>query len=299
MQLSQIITDQQGKELTERGTPLFPLSVHDNDMEAFASHSVPWHWHDECELVRVTAGSLLLELPGTRHVLEVGDGAFVNSNVLHAMEPCTAEPCRMVTVVFDPGIIGGAHSSIFQSRYVLPLAQQESIPGLVFRSETDWGRQAIQFLTDMESVFAQARFGYELHLRSLLSEIWLLLIEHADIGRRPAASSDPYIKQMLAYIHEYYAEDLTLDDVARSAGISCRTCSRSFRQQLQMSVFSYIQDYRIQKAAEKLLVADDPVTDICFACGFNDPSYFTRTFRAHTGMTPRTFRIEARRAKEI
>lgn len=294
MQLAQIVTDPEGKELTERGTPLFPLSVHDSDMQAFVSHFVPWHWHDECEIVRVTRGSLLLELPASKVVLGEGDGAFLNAGTLHAMEPHAAGTCRMITVVFDPGIVGGQTSSIFQSRYVLPVTQREDAPALILRTETDWGRQAMQILMDLEAAYSEESFGYELRIRGFLSELWLIFVEHGAPGSgAPAAGSDPYIKQLLSYVHENYASDLTLEDVAASAGISCRTCSRSFRQQLQMSVFEYIQDYRIKKAAEKLLMTAEPVTDICFSCGFNDPSYFTRKFRAKTGMTPRAFRQTA------
>lgn len=295
MQLTQIQTDADGRETTERGTPLFPLSVHDNDMQQFAAHFVPWHWHEEFEFVVVTEGTMALGYSGGETSLPTGAGAFLNSNALHTMRSADQEPCRMITVDFDPTVIGGASPGAISSRYVQPLIRNTGLPVLVFTDETVWGQRILQLLSDIAGAESEKKFGYELRIRSYLSEIWLYVLENMQIDAGDNGfETDPYIRQLLAYVHANYADNLTLEDIARSAGISCRTCSRSFRQHLRMSVFAYLTDYRIGRAAELLSAGDMPITEICFACGFNDPSYFTRRFRKATGMAPKEYRKASR-----
>lgn len=293
MQLERIVTDKDGKEIVERGTPLFPLSVHDNDMHAFPSHFVPWHWHDECEVVHVVDGELVLELPGVKTTLKAGSAAFINSNVLHAMRPASQDQCRAATIAFGEDIVGGAPSSVYRARYVLPVLHDERFHACILDGSSAWEREAIALTEQIEAAHAASQFGYELRIRNLLSDIWLLLLANAETAMDEAPSPDPYIRKLLTYVHTNYGNELTLESIAASAGVSVRTCTRSFRQQLQMSVFGYVNEYRIKKAAEQLLMTDATVTEICFACGFSDPGYFSRRFRVQTGMTPREYRRTA------
>ena len=52
----------------------------------------------------------------------------------------------------------------------------------------------------------------------------------------------------------------------------------------------YLNSYRIEKAAAKLLSTDESVTDIAYSCGFNDLSYFIKVFRDFKGISPKQFR---------
>ena len=48
--------------------------------------------------------------------------------------------------------------------------------------------------------------------------------------------------------------------------------------------------YRIECACERLTLTDKSVTEIAFACGFNDMSYFSRVFKQLKGTTPTAYR---------
>jgi len=52
----------------------------------------------------------------------------------------------------------------------------------------------------------------------------------------------------------------------------------------------YLNSYRIEKASRKLLNTDMSVTSVAFSCGFNDLSYFIKTFKAIKGITPAKYR---------
>ena len=95
---------------------------------------------------------------------------------------------------------------------------------------------------------------------------------------------------MLQYIHDHYAEDIKLDRIAASASISESECIRCFRSTIEATPIQYIRQYRIRKAAQMLSDTEAAIADICFQCGFQDLSYFTKTFREIAGCTPAEYR---------
>jgi AraC-like DNA-binding protein len=58
----------------------------------------------------------------------------------------------------------------------------------------------------------------------------------------------------------------------------------------QKSPMAYLNNYRIERAAGKLMSTDLTVTDIAYGCGFNDLSYFIKTFKLIKGISPNKFR---------
>ena len=95
---------------------------------------------------------------------------------------------------------------------------------------------------------------------------------------------------MLQYIQSNYAEDLSTENIARSAAISGSECLRCFRTMVGTTPIQYVKQLRIQKAAELLASTDRKIADIGALCGFQEMSYFAKTFRTLKGCTPREYR---------
>ena len=65
---------------------------------------------------------------------------------------------------------------------------------------------------------------------------------------------------------------------------------RWFRQMTGQSFIAFLNEYRLNTAAETLRTTDETVLTIASRCGFENLSYFNRAFKAHFGMTPRDYR---------
>ncbi len=90
--------------------------------------------------------------------------------------------------------------------------------------------------------------------------------------------------------------DLTPDEIARDIGVSSRTLARVFAARNE-TVMRRVFDERVSQAARLLASpssAHRSVTDIAFACGFNDLSHFGRVFAGKMQMTPSRWRRRAR-----
>ena len=113
-----------GRELQPHGTPDFPCAGYSSVYTDSAGDVVPWHWHEDLEIIYVESGHLRLQVPGKTLHLKQGEGAVVNSNILHF---AAAEPlCELHSLVFHPLLVTGEKDSVFSRRYVAPLLQCRS-----------------------------------------------------------------------------------------------------------------------------------------------------------------------------
>ena len=290
------VTDAQGRELMDHGTTLFPVGCYHDDLE---EHGVPWHWHGELEAVVVEQGTVTASVGGESRALGPGEGFFVNSEVLHGAWRAASGPCRLHSLVFHPRLVGGSLDSIFYQGYVQPLLSDTFSCGVWWLDgSAPWHREALDAIeAGWQSCVAEPA-GYEFLVREALSRLVVLLV-----GNRPAMRKRPSektlrdaarIKTMLQYIEAHLGEELTTARIARCAAISESECLRCFRAMVGSTPIRYVKELRIQRAAELLAATDRKIADIGAMCGFQEMSYFAKSFREIKGCRP----LEYRRKKQ-
>jgi YesN/AraC family two-component response regulator len=109
-----------------------------------------------------------------------------------------------------------------------------------------------------------------------------------------ASAGHPNIRKALAFIGDHFAEDITLKDVAREAGLSKYHFCRLFHRETGVTLIKYLHAFRVGRA--KALLADRylQVTQVAYAVGFGDLSHFNRTFRRIVGRSPSEYRASLR-----
>ena len=280
----------QGKELVAHGTPLFPAAFYHDDL---SRSPVPWHWHDEIEAMVVNQGETLVSA-GTRKLhLKAGQGLFINASVLHGAHSVDDTACKFHSIVFSPRLIGGGIDSIFWQKYLKPLIQKGP-RSIVLDGTHSWHANA---LADIENAWQEGtadQTGYEFRVRALLSDLIFLVYSHMSANRLQVSEKTlrdgERIKAMLHYINEHYQDQITLEELAASAMISQSECLRCFRSTIGTPPIQYLKSFRVRKAAELLYSTSLKINEISERCGFQDPSYFTRSFREIKGMTPNQYR---------
>ena len=107
----------------------------------------------------------------------------------------------------------------------------------------------------------------------------------------PSGFMSAGINEALAYIDSHLTEPFSEGDLAAIAKRSPSAFSRSFRRHTGMSLVQYVNRLRINLACQLLMSeASLPITEICFAAGYNNVSNFNRQFLAQKGMPPSRFR---------
>jgi AraC-like DNA-binding protein len=128
--------------------------------------------------------------------------------------------------------------------------------------------------------------------KGILSQDELSTALRRGIGDNPllAQSTSLLVKQAIAYIQQHHARDLTRQEIAEAIGVSKNYMTQIFHQELGISLWDYLNRYRMLRAKDLLLHTDESITMIAARVGFNDPSYFGRVFRKQVGCTPQAYR---------
>lgn len=98
------------------------------------------------------------------------------------------------------------------------------------------------------------------------------------------------VKRAVAFLQRNYIRPISLDEIAREVGISKKRLEINFQQELGISPWEYLTRYRIKEAKDLLKTTDLPITEVAGQIGFDDPAYFSRLFRSHTGQSPKDYR---------
>jgi AraC family transcriptional regulator len=127
-----------------------------------------------------------------------------------------------------------------------------------------------------------------------ISAAQYLLRRHGRAGPR-ASGRQALPGWRLKRVKDYVAarlgdQDLRLDDIAASIGLSTGFFHRAFRQATGETPLAYIQRQRIEEAMRLIGCHDLSITAVAIRVGFWSPSHFTRLFRRQTGMTPTEYR---------
>jgi two-component system response regulator YesN len=87
------------------------------------------------------------------------------------------------------------------------------------------------------------------------------------------------------YIENHYAEEITLDDVAKEVNLSSYYFSRFYKEESGINFSDKLVNVRIEKAKELLKKEDLSIKDVCFMVGYMEPNYFSKIFKKITGYT--------------
>ena len=95
---------------------------------------------------------------------------------------------------------------------------------------------------------------------------------------------------IFSYIDKHLTTSLSVPDLAALHGTSTAHFSRWFTTTVKVPPKKYINRKRIDLACKQLLLSNIKIEEIAFNCGFEDPLYFSKSFKKITGLTPRDYR---------
>jgi len=157
---------------------------------------------------------------------------------------------------------------------------------------------------DLRSRHTSGRVGTLAYSRAQLS---LMLLEVVSAFEQPlltaAASTEKRLTnpngldEVFTFLRAHIAMPLTVDAVARSVHLSPSCLAARIKRITGKTFGEILIELRLLRAKEYLLYSDRRVSEIAYACGFEDHSYFSRRFRALMGLSPLEYR--RRRSTEI
>lgn len=260
--------------------------------------TMPWHFHPECELTLIVKGR------GTRFVgdsiARFGDGdlVFLGPNLPHYWwkDADDRREAQAVVLQFDERIAGGGPFDLPEGaeiRRLLAAARR----GVVFSGKE---RDRIgERLSELPEAEPWGRFCGLLELlgrmatakpKQLLASAGYAPELDENDGRRLTAVS--------TYVHESFDGPISQPRAAALAGLSPAAFSRYFHKRMGRTFEAFVNEVRIGHASRFLRETEKTVSEIAYACGFNNLSNFNRRFLHLKGVPPTEYRRKGRRDDE-
>ncbi len=110
------------------------------------------------------------------------------------------------------------------------------------------------------------------------------------INKSNLDSGNSLVSSIVNIIKHYYYLPMTLDSIAKRFSVSSSLVAHEFKKEMGISIMTYKLNCQIEEACNLLRISDMSIIDIAQMTGFNHSSYFTKTFKKYTKMTPKEYR---------
>lgn len=107
------------------------------------------------------------------------------------------------------------------------------------------------------------------------------------------ARDQPTVKaigQIKAYIADHYSEQINLQELADIVAMNKSYMCTLFKQETEMTIWTYIVVQRMKTARDRLMQTKDRVYEIANHVGYEDVNYFSQLFKKHFGKTPNEYK---------
>lgn len=259
------------------------------------------HWHNSFELIEVVEGKFYCNVDGSEFLINKGNICIINRGRLHHIyaEDYNAFKCRKKTIIFNPDYF--IKDQNIYEKYILPLLEKDAFAHIQFNIKKGIGLDINTLMKEIEALEDEKPIGYELEEYSLIYKvIRYLYLAYQSSKQTIHTAYDANVqiqRNMTSFIHEYFGSKIGLEDIAEAGQVSKSTCIRLFHKYTGKSPIDFLNNYRLQMGAEKLVTTSEQITEIAYACGFGQPSYFNRLFLKEYNMTPNQYRKQHARMK--
>lgn len=243
------------------------------------------------QLLFLMTGRVNAEIDNTMHACEGPTVISIHPSVVHGFDFAPDAQGFVLTIDQDllfsvGGTDAGMHAGLFAPLFVQPLVMNlESEPELRERLES--------MLRHLLAESAGTRLGHVLMLEWLARSVMLLLVRlhteqrHADQSGR---SDFALFTRFRTMVEEHYRDQWLVGQYADALRVSPTRLNRLCLRLADKSAFDMAQQRLMLEACRKLTYVPSSIASIAYELGFQDPAYFSRLFKRHTGLTPKAYR---------
>lgn len=249
------------------------------------------HTHSSYNVTALLEGELDLSVGDATARLAAGQVGLTSAGQPHAAE---GRRCRLVSIGLSAESMG---------ELVLELGLSRSNVELGFRTPVVTDAAILELARSMAAELSGDRAGREQMVDALVRQLAIHLVRTHVLVRRSdrvewsrAGPVDRRLRLAVEYVHDHYAESLSLEEIAGAAFLSEYHFARLFKQLMGVTPHAYLTSVRLEQAKRRLADGELPIAEIALQTGFGSQSHLTRMFKSMTGTTPRVYRRAAHRS---
>lgn len=251
-----------------------------------------WHYHPEVELVLVNGGSGKRQIGSHVSYYNDGDLILIGSNLPHCgFTDDTTGNVDETVIQMKPGFLG-EFLELPEMHYVKTLFAQARA-GIAFGPES---RSKVAHL--LKDLGDKNEFERLLILLSVLRELHeaedFKILNADGFALETQVQDNDRINHVFNFVKDNFQQPIALEDVAAMVSMTVPSFCRYFKKITNKTFTRFVNEYRVVHASKLLAEKPMAITDICFESGFNNFSYFNKTFRELTGKSASEYRKQYR-----
>lgn len=252
------------------------------------------HYHGVIEIIYILEGEFVVTISDTKYTLHPGEMVLINAKEVHSVNVLDYGIHRSFAVKFLPETISSDSQSLMELKYVIPYIMSFSDFKTHYTKDEVENSNIKKCLDNIMKEDRERKYAYKFAIRLYISHLFLDLIRKVNtINPINEEVNDNIRKEFINifhYISKHYAEKITSVQIAKRFGLRQSDFSAYFKKITGKSFNEYLNYVRICKAKRMLISSEQNITEIAFAVGFSNTSYFINCFKTHMGMTPANFK---------
>lgn len=254
--------------------PEFPIIFH---LDTIRKESEPFltHFHENIEVLHVTKGSI--RVSSGLAVVEASEGELViiSSNCIHSIESSDGNDAHYHCLIIDTELCESFGIDIEEMTFNIVISDEIAVKKFLKVKKEIEQKNALY-----KSAAKTAAIEFLIHLyRNHISA-------QTNMAGKTTNIKMETVKMAIEYIQKNYYKDISTNDVAKAMGLSKSYFCRIFKEITQHTVVSYINRVRCYNAKKLFSTGKYLVSEAALLSGFDNLSYFSRTYKKYMGKLP-------------
>ena len=276
------------KENKPHGTKDNPFSIYHIE-NAGRSFQIPVHWHDEFEIIYVKSGLLTVSISGESYIGKAGDAFVVSPGNLHLMGSQTGT-VDYFTFLFPLKYISFRTDDMLDDKLLEPLNSGHL---MICPRVKDTAKELCEQLIEIymaKKDESESKIATQVRTKIILLQFILEMWKKGFVIENDTSGRNIVEKEMVSYIQQNFTGKISLKEFGEQFHLSEKYISRYFKEHFHITLSQYITYLRLENAKQLLQDTDLSVTETAMQSGYQNVSYFIRSFKKTYGISPLKYR---------
>ena len=276
------------KENKPHGTKDDPFSTYHIE-NAGRSFQIPVHWHDEFEIIYVRSGFLAVSISGESYIGKTGEAFVVSPGNLHLMGSQSGT-VDYYTFLFPLKYISFRTDDMLDEKLLEPLNSGHlMICPRVKDTAKELCEQLIK-IYEAKNDESESKITTQVRTKIILLQFILEMWKKGFVIENDTSGRNTVEKEMVSYIQQNFTGKISLREFGEQFHLSEKYISRYFKEHFHITLSQYVTYLRLEHAKQLLQDTDIPVTDVAMQSGYQNVSYFIRSFQKAYAVSPLKYR---------
>ena len=261
-----------------------PYNIHKDEIIL----STRRNWHSSVEFLYFVKGSAKITLNSDTYIASKGDIVAINSNTVHNITSVDTTICGYYCLIVSIDFLEDYSLYMSDNTMFEPIIKSDKIR---------------EMFDNIINTFNSSAPFSNVIITSHIMSLFMHLQENHQIEpmiKKPSSYAKKFqmTQKTLSFIRRNYTSQISVEDIASHVMFSSDYLSHTFKEFTGNTIIYYINYLRCYHARSLLRRDELNISSVATQCGFNNVSYFTKTYKKFFGITPSAFKASLKRSEE-